>query len=656
MPIPEDYEPLPGRTGPGQNPWYVSRDAWDAEVERRLEGYLSPDGLNNTFVTAVQVIANGTDQTAQINAALAQGASMGLRKLVRLVGDFTVTAPLRVHSKTVLDAYAASVKLAQNTNRNLLQNAAVQANRRFLDATIAGGSLSTLTSATAAFVSGDIGRRVYVQGAGPSGATLSTTIAAVGSSTSVTLATAATAAVTGQYASIGDRESEIVVQGGVWIRDYNNNLRDSTHKGWDSNTLRFRHADGIRVIDATVDVRSGKYAINFGDCTDFQSIGSKTTAGTFSDLVHINGPAQHFVIRDTYSAGSGDDIVSLTGGDFMTIDSMGDTGGSIKDGDIDGVRTEQSTHAEHYSRAVLLLAGQTPNAVNQFSIERVTVRNVKSKLKATPIFVGEDDQDTGTMGGTYSDICIDNVRNVAPPAGAPSQIVLLRDGVMNRIDIRNVSGSGTSTAVLIGAEADVTDLSTYGIARSQITVAGILRASKLSAVPPYPTPGTNGTETVPRALLRATDQVQFVSGEIYLSYFRVDSGLSVTQMGDYTGGTGAAGTTLAKKGLYRLNSDGSLTRIATFSAGTLWNTPNVATGPHAFGEGAVLLNPATTYATADLFVGSTPPKLIGIDGIASELGKGDVIAKKVTGQTDLPATIASGSLAASAFRVYHRIT
>lgn len=64
-------------------------------------------------------------------------------------------------------------------------------------------STMSLTSATAVFVAGDVGRDVIVAGAGPSGAALLTTIAARVSATEVTLTSAASTSVTGAAVQIG---------------------------------------------------------------------------------------------------------------------------------------------------------------------------------------------------------------------------------------------------------------------------------------------------------------------------------------------------------------------------------------------------------------------------------------------------------------------
>jgi hypothetical protein len=77
------------------------------------------------------------------------------------------------------------------------------------DATIAGGSLSTLTSATAAFTSGDTGKSILIVGAGATGGFLATTITFV-NSTTVTLGTAASGAITAQGALYGTDDTTAI--------------------------------------------------------------------------------------------------------------------------------------------------------------------------------------------------------------------------------------------------------------------------------------------------------------------------------------------------------------------------------------------------------------------------------------------------------------
>lgn len=75
--------------------------------------------------------------------------------------------------------------------------------RKITDAVIASGSLSTLSSATAAFTSEDVGTYITINGAGSSGATYSGYISAVTNATTATLFTPAVTAVAAAGASLG---------------------------------------------------------------------------------------------------------------------------------------------------------------------------------------------------------------------------------------------------------------------------------------------------------------------------------------------------------------------------------------------------------------------------------------------------------------------
>lgn len=100
----------------------------DARVpDANLPERLAEAALLATYARVIQVVGNGTDKTAAINAALATGVAVGLTKEVRLVGEFTISAPLVIASKTKLDATGATVTLAAGSNCNMLRNTAVAA-------------------------------------------------------------------------------------------------------------------------------------------------------------------------------------------------------------------------------------------------------------------------------------------------------------------------------------------------------------------------------------------------------------------------------------------------------------------------------------------------------------------------------------------------
>lgn len=86
------------------------------------------------------------------------------------------------------------------------------------DGVISLGTPNTLTSATAAFVAGDVGSNVWIKGAGVAGADLLTTISAFTSATVVSITTAASTAVTAAFVAVYTNNTGWHKgQGNVWL-------------------------------------------------------------------------------------------------------------------------------------------------------------------------------------------------------------------------------------------------------------------------------------------------------------------------------------------------------------------------------------------------------------------------------------------------------
>lgn len=217
---------------------HVSSDAYDNDAVRWT--------TSATYALVLSAIAGevATATVIRINDALSAARPLGTRKIVRLVGDFTTNAPLIIPSDTTLDATEATLTLASNSLCNSVQNAAVTGTRRVIDAMTTATS-STITSATAAFAAGDVGKMVTIHGAAASSGKLVTTITAVPSGTRATLAVAASTTHTAQYMAIGGRDRNVRLTGGTWIRQAGN--YQSPLRGWDSNNIRFRHVDNLEV-------------------------------------------------------------------------------------------------------------------------------------------------------------------------------------------------------------------------------------------------------------------------------------------------------------------------------------------------------------------------------------------------------------------------
>lgn len=152
------------------------------------------------------------------------------------------------------------------------------------------------------------------------------------------------------------------------------------------------------------------------------------------------------------------------------------------------------------------------------------------------------------------------------------------------------------------------------------------------------------------------------SGQLYLNYWTADKTELITNLAQVTASTAAGATpTLCRTGIYGVASDGSLTLVASIANDTtLWAAASTLytralTTPWQKVAGV-------RYATALLIVtGAAVPTFVGMQHVAS-IPSGNVLlaaptkAAKVTGQTDLPATIAVGSLTAATARVQFRLT
>lgn len=147
-----------------------------------------------------------------------------------------------------------------------------------------------------------------------------------------------------------------------------------------------------------------------------------------------------------------------------------------------------------------------------------------------------------------------------------------------------------------------------------------------------------GQEVFPKELI-SNDTVAALSGTIPLNYFTAYKSETITHIRTYSGNTAAALATICKVGLYLVNADETLTRVAISASDTsLWST--------TFGEWSVpLLAPydvvkGTRYAAAQLIVTAGTLPTWPSRNVAAAAGN---IKPRVYGQrgsqTDLPASI-----------------
>lgn len=152
---------------------------------------------------------------------------------------------------------------------------------------------------------------------------------------------------------------------------------------------------------------------------------------------------------------------------------------------------------------------------------------------------------------------------------------------------------------------------------------------------------TSGEEVIPRAWANAGPG--FASGSLRLSYFTARKTEAITQLRAETFSTAAATVTLARMGIYTVAENGDLTlAAATANDTTLFG----ATFTKYTRSVTATLNKVAgqRYAFGVLVVATTPPLIMGTSVPAALSADAPRIAGQLTGQTDLPASIAAGSV------------
>lgn len=153
------------------------------------------------------------------------------------------------------------------------------------------------------------------------------------------------------------------------------------------------------------------------------------------------------------------------------------------------------------------------------------------------------------------------------------------------------------------------------------------------------------------------------SGTLRLTYFTAEDSLPATAIRLLCGGTAAAATpTLIRAGIYSVAKNGDLTLVAAIASDTalMAVTSTAYTRPLSTGGGLPATLPivaGTRYAMGLLVVSTAAtPTTCGQGGpVASEFGVTPRICAALTGQANLPTSIAAGSLIDSPNRFYAAI-
>lgn len=156
---------------------------------------------------------------------------------------------------------------------------------------------------------------------------------------------------------------------------------------------------------------------------------------------------------------------------------------------------------------------------------------------------------------------------------------------------------------------------------------------------------TDGEATIARSNADGSALATF-NGNLRLTYFTARKSGTYTKLRSASGNTAQVGATVAKMGIFKEEADGSLTLLAaTANDTTLWSSTN--TMYERATTVSFTLTKGERYAYGFVVNGATTnPKFCGANaGLPSvEYDVSPRVGAAVTGQSDMPSTIAVGSL------------
>lgn len=431
--------------------------------------------LSGAYVSVLAASGDTTGATdgGVINAALSAAVTAGGGVVKGKPGaTYYINAPIVTGSNVVLDMTACTIIEVAGSTCNMLNNQAVANVTRILNAAMTSGSAVLTDTTDSPFTAAMVGKAITVQGAGTGGAPLTTTVLSYQSATQVTLNANAATTVTGQYAAIGPRDSNITVIGGTWNRGANGDNSVNGHN------LRLRHVDGLTIRGTSHASTSGKYGVNYGDCTQIRIEDTSNIGASWSsDLVHGNGPLQGVIVKNSQGGTQHDDLVSFTARDSTSI--ITDCAGDITDVEVDGAQFLVGTGS---STALKLVAGKTTDSSTNYKVARLRATNLTGPVTTGSVaFIGD------SSNGTFDDITIEGVRSLGGTSGT-NGCVFLNMGAgstVDRITLKNlrpassdgyaVSLASASVARLTISDVQITStLTFYGLYHSSGTISRLV--------------------------------------------------------------------------------------------------------------------------------------------------------------------------------------
>lgn len=164
---------------------------------------------------------------------------------------------------------------------------------------------------------------------------------------------------------------------------------------------------------------------------------------------------------------------------------------------------------------------------------------------------------------------------------------------------------------------------------------------------------SGGVETLSRKQIASNAVPLTASGRCHFTYFTPKKSATITKMALLSGSTAAGATpTLCRVGFYTVASNGDVALACAIASDTALFAGTFTEYERSLSTGGGLpasytFNAGQRYAAALIVVtGATLPTFYGnATQIAAMAGRAPKIATVITGQSDLPASVAAGSLA-----------
>lgn len=663
-----------------------------------VAGTATDTALRAAFAAQIGA-SNGTNDTAKINALLAAGG------VVRGTPGQTylISAPLVIPSRTTLDMTGCTVRLISGSNCNMVQNTGVTAVIRSFNPTtgaytatgvrdsdiaVRGGLWDRQDNGDGASYNGHTMRFRHVDGLTVRDASFNSTAGKYqvnpGDCTRVTVTDLSLPAVSSDGVHLNGPCSQVIIRnivGGTMGDDLVSlTARDSTSAITDcAGDITDVLIDGVSFVTAQTGLFASAFKVVAGqsDDTTKQFAVRRVTA---RNVTAPNTTADVAYIGDT-SGGIIDDF---------TLDGVRSLGGSsrgcvlLHGGTIDRVRLRDLRPAATDAYAVgsdtnvtrvsvdgveWVSSTGTPNVyfVPSGTVQRASITGVQGSAAdgSAVLYVGA----SGTVQRAVVTACqLDGFRVVAGANGmaltsidvANLDVIGAAYPLGNLFSVTtykaaNVTATGMSGWLWVLGSGAVTVTGASGLTGDNDTWAGnVLAAARGSnAFTVDPDQLTAGEETLDRR--HVTDNGTVASGNLVLTYFTARKSETIHTVRTFVAGTAAAGTTVARIGIYRIEINGDHTLVAsTANDTTLWNAS--FSGFTTSLSAAWAKQAGQRYAVGMLFVGTTGPTLRGVFPI---IGAEDAFAPRIngnlTGQANLPASITTAVGQATGLSVYAAI-